>query len=110
MKIYIFVFFGHITCIGNGKLFWKSFINNYTVQYTVHACYSPSLDGSVAGAGSGRGTSISTATAASRVWASAQRGFRSFLNDRSESPASDSSSANNGRRMGGERGEMRSPL
>lgn len=77
------------------------------IQYGIHACCSPSLDGSVAGAGSGRGTSISTATAASRVWATAQRGFRSFLNDRSESPASDSSSANNGRRMAGERGELR---
>lgn len=46
---------------------------------------SPSLDGSTVARGS---------AAASRVWASAQRGLRSFLNDRSESPASDSSSNN----------------
>ncbi|KAK3875579.1 hypothetical protein Pcinc_019571 [Petrolisthes cinctipes] len=75
-----------------------------TTSSDIEVISSPSLDGSVAGAGSSRGATISTTTAASRVWATAQRGFRSFLNDRSESPASDSS-ANNGRRTAGERGD-----
>ncbi|XP_064090426.1 TATA element modulatory factor-like isoform X4 [Macrobrachium nipponense] len=56
-----------------------------TTSSDIEVISSPSLDGSTVARGS---------AAASRVWASAQRGLRSFLNDRSESPASDSSSNN----------------
>ncbi|XP_047503020.1 TATA element modulatory factor-like isoform X6 [Penaeus chinensis] len=56
-----------------------------TTSSDIEVISSPSLDGSTVARGS---------ATASRVWASAQRGLRSFLNDRSESPASDSSSNN----------------
>lgn len=56
-----------------------------TTSSDIEVISSPSLDGSTAVS---RGTSAST----SRVWATAQRGLRTFLNDRSESSASDSSS------------------
>ncbi|KAK8381197.1 hypothetical protein O3P69_008219 [Scylla paramamosain] len=56
-----------------------------TTSSDIEVISSPSLDGSTAVS---RGTSAAT----SRVWATAQRGLRSFLNDRSESSASDSSS------------------
>ncbi|XP_068218725.1 TATA element modulatory factor-like isoform X3 [Palaemon carinicauda] len=56
-----------------------------TTSSDIEVISSPSLDGS---------TVVRGSVTASRVWASAQRGLRSFLNDRSESPASDSSSNN----------------
>ncbi|XP_045109755.1 TATA element modulatory factor-like isoform X3 [Portunus trituberculatus] len=54
-------------------------------EHSPSSSESPSLDGSTVVS---RGTSAGT----SRVWSTAQRGMRSFLNDRSESSASDSSS------------------
>ncbi|KAG7158235.1 TATA element modulatory factor-like [Homarus americanus] len=57
-----------------------------TTSSDIEVISSPSLDGSTIARGS---------TTTSRVWVSAQRGLRSLLNDRSESPASDSSSNNN---------------
>lgn len=56
-----------------------------TTSSDIEVISSPSLDGS---------TTVRGSATASRVWASAQRGLRSLLNDRSESPASDSSSNN----------------
>nr|XP_045617075.1 TATA element modulatory factor-like isoform X2 [Procambarus clarkii] len=56
-----------------------------TTSSDIEVISSPSLDGSTVARGSGT---------ASRIWVTAQRGLRSVLNDRSESPASDSSSNN----------------
>ncbi|KAK7081030.1 TATA element modulatory factor 1 [Halocaridina rubra] len=56
-----------------------------TTSSDIEVISSPSLDGNSVVRGS---------AAASRVWATTQRGLRSLLNDRSESPASDSSSNN----------------
>uniref|UniRef100_A0A0P4VY12 TATA element modulatory factor 1 TATA binding domain-containing protein n=1 Tax=Scylla olivacea TaxID=85551 RepID=A0A0P4VY12_SCYOL len=69
-----------------------------TTSSDIEVISSPSLDGSTAVS---RGTSAAT----SRVWATAQRGLRSFLNDRSESSASDSSS--NHKKTNSERGHRR---
>ncbi|KAK8729479.1 hypothetical protein OTU49_008490 [Cherax quadricarinatus] len=56
-----------------------------TTSSDIEVISSPSLDGSTIARGS---------ATASRVWVTAQRGLRSLLNDRSESPASDSSGNN----------------
>ncbi|XP_050724673.1 TATA element modulatory factor-like isoform X3 [Eriocheir sinensis] len=66
-----------------------------TTSSDIEVISSPSLDGSVAAS---RGS-----TATSRVWGTTQRGLRTFINDRSESSASDSSS--NHKKMGGEKVE-----
>nr|XP_045617076.1 TATA element modulatory factor-like isoform X3 [Procambarus clarkii] len=67
-----------------------------TTSSDIEVISSPSLDGSTVARGSGT---------ASRIWVTAQRGLRSVLNDRSESPASDSSS--NNKKISNEKGHRR---